>query len=72
MFEKYSSHGWLINHTYNSLVNAFGERYKEFSFKELASFTSSLARVGLRQTDIVREVVSVMERGGTRAEAETD
>lgn len=40
--EKYTSHGWMIADTYNSLIAAFGKKFEEFSFKELASFTQSL------------------------------
>jgi hypothetical protein len=53
--EKYASHGWMIADTYNSLIAAFGKNFDFFSFRELASFCSSLAQAGLRQSDIISE-----------------
>jgi hypothetical protein len=51
--EKFTKHNWLIADTYNSLISAFGEKFDEFSFRELASFNLSLSNVGLRQPDII-------------------
>jgi hypothetical protein len=56
--EKYASHGWMIADTYNSLIQAFGKQFDTFSFRELASFTRSLGTVGLRQSDIISEVIN--------------
>jgi hypothetical protein len=57
IFDKFTQSNWLIADTYNSLIAAFGKRFDEFSFKELAAFNLGLSRVGLRQQDILTESV---------------
>lgn len=51
--EKFTKHNWLIADTYNNLIKAFGDKFEEFSFRELATFNKCLSEVGLKQTDIV-------------------
>lgn len=57
VFDKYVQHGWLISETYNSLIAAFGTKFDEFSFREVASFNANLGSIGLRQTDIIKESI---------------
>lgn len=66
--EKYASHSWMIAQTYNSLIQAFGKDFDNFSYRELASFCDSLAKVGLRQGDIIEESVKKVV-GGTPAKS---
>ncbi len=47
----------MIAQTYNTLIQAFGENFDNFSFRELSSFCHALAKVGLRQGDIISESV---------------
>jgi hypothetical protein len=47
----------MLAQTYNSLIEAFGTKFNEFSFRELARFCSALAKVGLRHEEIVSESV---------------
>ena len=66
--EKYASHGWMIADTYNSLIAAFGKNFDFFSFRELASFCSSLAQAGLRQSDIISEWIQRISQTGGRTD----
>jgi len=68
IMEKYADHGWMIADTYNSLISAFGKRFDEFNFKELASFTKSLGDVGLRQGDIIGETINRIQQTAGRYE----
>lgn len=62
IMEKYAKHGWMIADTYNSLIDAFGKKFDEFSFRELASFAKSLGEIGLRQQDIISESLTKIEQ----------
>lgn len=66
--EKYANHGWMIAETYNSLIQAFGKEFDSFSFKELASFCRSLGTIGLRQSDIITEVINRLKSTAGRQE----
>jgi hypothetical protein len=56
--DKYVKHRWMIAATYNGLIEAFGKDFENFSFQQLADFNNSLAKVGLRQVDIVSETIN--------------
>lgn len=69
---KFVKHNWMIAQTYNGLIEAFGKHFNDFSFRELASFTSSLAKVGLRQGDIISESIDRLVSGaGKKIEEDT-
>ena len=55
--EKYSSHGWMIADTFNTLIEAFGKQFDKCSYREMASFSSSLGKVGLNQGDIISAII---------------
>ena len=59
----------MISETYNSLIDAFSTNFDRFSFNELASFTQSLGRVGLRQLDIISEIIEKIRISGGKIEA---
>ncbi len=67
--EKFASHNWMIAQTYNSLIAAFGNRFNDFSFRELASFCSSLAKVGLRHEEIISESITRLVTGAGKQDA---
>lgn len=61
-------HGWLIAETYNSIIAAFGIKFDDFSFRELASFNANLGQIGLRQADIIKETVKRLREYPTKEE----
>ena len=63
IMEKFTQHNWMLALTYNSLIEAFGKNFDSFSYRELASFSKSLSRVGLRQSDIISESISKITSG---------
>lgn len=60
----------MIAQTYNSLIQAFGKNFDNFSFRELSSFCSSIAKVGLRQGDIIEESVKKVIAGTVQKSTE--
>lgn len=68
VMEKYAKHGWMIADTYNSLIDAFGKKFDDFSLRELASFTKSLGDVGLRQHDIINESLTKIEQTAVKSD----
>lgn len=58
ILDKYSSHHWLLNDTYNTLISAVGERFDNLTPRELASITQSLARVHIRQDDVISQALN--------------
>ena len=55
--EKYSNIGWMLADTYNTLINGFGNKFEEFSIREMINFCSSLSKAGLRQEDILSSTI---------------
>ena len=70
IMEKFASHNWMLAQTYNSLIEAFGTNFNDFSFRELASFTTSLAKVGLRHEEIIAESIKKLVTVAGRPESE--
>ena len=70
ILEKFANHNWMLAQTYNSLIEAFGTNFNDFSFRELASFSSSLAKVGLRHEEIISESVKKLVSVAGKQEAE--
>lgn len=70
IMEKFVSHNWMLAQTYNSLIEAFGTNFNDFSFRELASFSTSLAKVGLRHEEIIAESVKKLVTVAGRQESE--
>jgi hypothetical protein len=68
--KKYASHNWMFAKTYNSLIEAFGKKFNEFSYTELASFTASLSHIGLRQQDIITESIERLINAGRKTTEE--
>lgn len=66
--EKYASHNWMLAQTYNSLIEAFGNNFNDFSFRELARFCSALGKVGLRHEEIISESVKRLVTGAGKQE----
>ena len=64
IMEKFTSHGWMIADTYNSIIEAFGKQFDKCSFRELGSFCSSLGKAGLRQGDIISEIINRIDTNG--------
>ena len=55
--------------TYNTLIQAFGYQFENFSTKEMSLFCQCLAQAGLRQGDIFKEVMNRLQsppKEGTR------
>jgi hypothetical protein len=67
IMEKFTEHNWMLAQTYNSLIDAFGKNFDSFSYRELASFSKSLSKVGLRQSDIISESVKKIVAGAGKA-----
>lgn len=67
IMEKFTEHNWMLAQTYNSLIDAFGKNFDSFSYRELASFSKSLSKVGLRQSDIISESVKKIVTGAGKA-----
>ena len=63
MMDKFTQHNWMLALTYNALIDAFGKNFDSFSYRELASFSKSLSRVGLRQSDIISESIKKITQG---------
>ena len=55
--EKYAKHNWMLAQTYNSLIEAYGNKFNEFNFRELARFCTAISKVGLRHEEIVSESI---------------
>lgn len=70
IMEKFASHNWMLAQTYNSLIEAFGTNFNDFSFRELASFSASLAKVGLRHEEIIAESIKKLVTVAGRQESE--
>jgi len=67
IMEKFTEHNWMLAQTYNSLIDAFGKNFDSFSYRELASFSKSLSKVGLRQSDIISESLKKIVTGAGKA-----
>jgi hypothetical protein len=63
VMDKFTQHNWMLALTYNSLIDAFGKNFDSFSYRELASFSKSLSKVGLRQSDIISESIKKITSG---------
>ena len=70
IMEKFVSHNWMLAQTYNSLIEAFGTNFNDFSFRELACFSTSLAKVGLRHEEIIAESIKKLVTVAGRQETE--
>ena len=62
LFEKYTSAHWMINETYNKVIESLSTLFPSFTPRELASIASSLGEAGLRQSDILAETVNAIEK----------
>jgi hypothetical protein len=58
----------MLAQTYNSLIEAFGNNFNDFSFRELARFCSALGKVGLRHEEIISESVKRLVTGAGKQE----
>jgi len=59
----------MLAQTYNSLIEAFGNKFNEFSYRELATFCTSLSKVGLRHEEIISESVQRVISAAGKQEA---
>jgi len=62
LFEKYTSAHWMLNETYNKFIESLSTLFPIFTPRELASIATSLSEAGLRQSDIMAEVVKGIEK----------
>lgn len=69
ILEKYADTHWMMADTYNSLIEGLAKQFELFTPKELASICSSLAKVGLRQDDILNQTVQRVKELATREES---
>lgn len=69
IFSKYAEHNWMMAETYNYLIEGLAKKFEEFTPKELASICSSLAKVGLRQDDILNQSVLRVNELATRQDS---
>lgn len=52
----------MINETYNKFIESLSTLFPKFTPRELASIASSLGEAGLRQSDILAEIVNGIEK----------
>ena len=48
IMEKYVLHQWPEPNIYNSLIEAYGNKFKDFSILEMVKFCECLSLIGLR------------------------
>ena len=53
----------MLAQTYNSLIEAFGTNFNDFSFSEVARFCAALGKVGLRHEEIMAESIKRVVSG---------
>ena len=61
IIQKFTEHNWMISDTYNNIIKGFGQRFDDFTVRELAMFVSSFAKVGLRQNDVIDSCIEQIE-----------
>jgi hypothetical protein len=61
ILDKYARNGWMIPDTFNALIDAIGQKFSQFSLRELVSVCESLRSAGIRSDDIFSEVVKAFQ-----------